>query len=56
MCPREEKPLAQRHIASEWKSLDLDSGQFHGLFSLPHYLVKVDVNGKKYYRDPILTL
>ena len=41
-------------IYSERRSWELDSGQFHGLFSLPRYL-EVQVKGKKFSHNTILT-
>lgn len=42
MCPREVKSLAQRNSAGEGQNGELDSAHFHGLFSVPLYLVKIE--------------
>ena len=49
---REEKSCPETY--SEWESWELDSGRFHGLFSLLRYL-KVQVKGKKFCHHTILT-
>lgn len=51
---REKKSPAQRHIDSEWEIWELDSGQVHGLFSLPRYL-EVQMKGKKFQCNTILS-